>query len=280
MAFLQLPLGNKEAVLQAFEKCLPIREQLCAQQPTNADLFRELWRLHDHIGDIQSELGNVEAALNSYLAGSKIAAVLLSPTPQRLDWADDLCECYTKSATLQDKLGKLDQAERSFDAAVKNREFIVAREPNNATYRAHLSCAYEKLADFYLLHGHPKAAEPYYQTWAEFLAGGVDKESPNPQQVHTLSRAYNKWGEAKTQLGQDDVARVLWEKALQIRKWLITQEPNRPDYLLDLAKSLVRLGGGGNLSQAYEILSELQRQNKLPASEMALLQWTWAAVQP
>ena len=101
-----ISMGDLKGALDAFQKALPIREQLRALDPRDARAQFNLANSHASIGYVLLEMGNARAAQDHFEQQRKIDDELIKLDPMAVDYRYSLSEAYENLGRVAHRLGQ------------------------------------------------------------------------------------------------------------------------------------------------------------------------------
>jgi eukaryotic-like serine/threonine-protein kinase len=129
-----LSMHDLEGALDAFEKALPIREQLRALDPRNARAQINLANSHASMGYALLELGNPRAAQSHFEQQRKIDDDLIQLDPMAVSHRYSLSEACENLGRVAQRLGQKEQARTLLNEALKIYDELRERGAISAEY--------------------------------------------------------------------------------------------------------------------------------------------------
>ena len=131
-----ISMGDLKGALDAFQKALPIREQLRALDPRDARAQINLANSHASIGFVLLETGNALAARGHFEQQRKIDEELIRLDPMAVSHRYSLSEACENLGRVADRLGQKKQANALLNDALKIYDELQSRGAISAEYAA------------------------------------------------------------------------------------------------------------------------------------------------
>jgi serine/threonine protein kinase/tetratricopeptide (TPR) repeat protein len=131
-----ISMDDLKGALDAFQKALPIREQLRALDPRDARAQINLANSHASIGYVLLETGNALAARGHFEQQRKIDEELIKLDPMAVAHRYSLSEAYENLGRVANRLGQKQQAKALLNDALKVYDELKLRGAISAEYAA------------------------------------------------------------------------------------------------------------------------------------------------
>jgi eukaryotic-like serine/threonine-protein kinase len=131
-----ISMGDLKGALDAFQKALPIREQLRGLDPRDARAQFNLANSHASIGYVLLEMGNAQAAQSHFEQQRKIDDELIQLDPVAVDYRYSLSEAYENLGRVAQRLGNRGRARALLNDALQVYDELLARGAVSAEYAA------------------------------------------------------------------------------------------------------------------------------------------------
>jgi tetratricopeptide (TPR) repeat protein len=234
--------GNLKKALSFFDYDFKIVSKLCALDPQNISLKKDLAISYSNLGETHFSMGDLKKATAFFENSLQLSKQLHSDNPENSSFKDGLAISHEKLGRIYTELGDLDYALEFFKNENTIYEELHIEFPHNAYYRNMLAISYEKLGETYTHLGKLDIALAYFEKDFQ-LTKALHEEFPqNVSFKSGLATSCCKLGETYILLGNLDNALVYFEKDMQFTKQLYVAYPENITFKNALAISYTKLG--------------------------------------
>lgn len=160
--------GRYAGAVEAFRRCVELRDKLAAAEPGNVECLRELSVSHAKMGDALVGVAGVwnanisdtrvaperlSGALVAYRKSELILEGLTAAYPANAGLQRDLSVTYDKIGDMLLVTGKIDEALAMYRKDLAIAEKLAAAHPENLDYRRDLVVSYDRVGDALLAGG-------------------------------------------------------------------------------------------------------------------------------
>jgi tetratricopeptide (TPR) repeat protein len=237
----QQELGNGVAAEAAMEAAKALRERMILDKPADTEIRFQLMLSYSRLGDFEVDAGRLDYAKELLRKGVDLGNYLTQVDPSNATWKSELGYLHLRMGQTDYFARDLEEAQLHSDACVALAEALVPAEPNNLEWKRLLASAYTLRGDL--------------RTARRDLGGAYEDVSNGLAIRQALAEAVPDHWSVRCELatGHDRLAMCyramnLWELALQnhqrafeIRKKLLEQDPATVPRELDIIVSLLRL---------------------------------------
>jgi tetratricopeptide (TPR) repeat protein len=200
--------GNLKKALSFFDYDFKIVSKLCALDPQNISLKKDLAISYSNLGETYSSMGDLKKATTFFENSLQLSKQLLSGNPGNSSFKDGLAISHEKLGRIYTELGDLEYALDFLKNGNTICEELYIEFPHNTYYRNMLAISYEKLGETYSHLGKLDIALAYFEKDFQ-LTKALHEEFPqNISFKSGLATSYCKLGETHTSLGNLDNALV------------------------------------------------------------------------
>ena len=182
--------------MQSYQSALAIRQALADQDPSNAEVQRDLSVSYNKIGNIEQRQGRLEEALQSYQSALAIAQALARQDPRNAQARRDLSISYIKIGDIEQRQGRLEEALQNYQSDLAIAQALADQDPSNAEARRDLSVSYVRMAAVM-----PKRACEYLRQGLEILELLQSEGRLAPVDVQLIETIQNMLTELNCQEG-------------------------------------------------------------------------------
>ncbi|MEO8371042.1 MAG: protein kinase [Candidatus Solibacter sp.] len=129
-----ISMGDLRGALDAFQKALPIREQLRSLDPRDARAQMNLANSHASVGFVLLEMGKAREAQEHFEQQRKLDVELVKADPMGVSYLYSLSEAYENLGRVSKVLGQQDRARTLLNDALKIYDDLQARGAVSAEY--------------------------------------------------------------------------------------------------------------------------------------------------
>jgi tetratricopeptide (TPR) repeat protein len=247
--------GRVQEALSVYQHGLAIAKQVVNQEPSNAELKRDLSLSASKVGSVLEAQGKLQKALDAYMQSLDIRRLLADQDKSNEGWQRDLSVSYERIGKVLVAQGKLLAALGMYQQSLDIRRKLASKSNSNSDAQVDLSVSYEGVGDVFLEQGKLlEAMDAYQQELAIMQRLAEDKSNADWQR--NLSVCQEKVGSVLIMQDKIVEAQQVYLQSLNIRRTLVEQDKSNAVWQRDLfvgyAKLAEVLNAQGKLPEAME----------------------------
>jgi tetratricopeptide (TPR) repeat protein len=251
--------GRLQEALSVYQHGLAIAKQLVKQDPSSAELKRDLSLSYNKVGSVLEAQGKLQEALDAYGQSLEIRRSLIDREKSNEVWQRDLSVSYERIGDVLLEQGKLPAALEVYQQSLDIRRKLAYQANSDAERQVDLSVSYERVGDVLVAQGKiPEAMEAYQQELA--ITQRLAEDKSNADWQRNLSVSQEKVGRVLMMQGKIGEALQIYQQSLNIRQTLADQDKSNAVWQRDLFVGYSKFGevlcAQGKLPEALEVYQQ------------------------
>jgi tetratricopeptide (TPR) repeat protein len=227
-------IGAEEDSLRALLETREIMRRLVQEQPTDARYLSTLARVHQWLGEVQSDTGRRAEALVSYRQAIEIHEHLVREQPAVWEFQRELAGSYIAVGNLQ-QTTDANAALMSYQQALTIWLRLAQEQPSVTEFQKDLASTYHNIGSVHSTIGRANYAMASFKK-ALGIRQRLAREKPAVVEFQRdLARSQQHLGNLQRELGQIHEALKSYEQAFQIQKRLAQEYPSVIEFQFILA---------------------------------------------
>lgn len=249
-------IGNADQALDCFQQSINLFRLLIEANPSSETLQREISISLDNLGDLFREEEQIESARQHFAESLEIAKKLAAANPGSETLQRDVSISLDNLGDLlYREAGQTDAARQYFTESIEIVKKLIASDPSSEMLQRDLYIAYERFGDLDL-ESDRKSAKKFYNRAFALAKKLLDEGSSSLTILDDIARYHNRIGDVCRDEKKISDARFHFEKSREIRRKILSANPDSKKSNLLLRISIDKLG---NLYKSIGMSKEAQK---------------------